>query len=198
LLIAVIGAALAFVANGLSPRGLKLTRNYYPRENTTPSTNNSAGTNPVRIAPGTNTPSPLELLAARLREKGLHLADSNQVSQLFRDPRCQQDLVVFVDARNDQEYQAGHVPGAWQFDYYHPDNYLNDVLQICQVAQQVLVYCNGGECEDSELAATFLRDLGVPKEKLFVYGGGFTEWTTNGLPVEIGQRRSGRFREPKK
>jgi hypothetical protein len=37
-----------------------------------------------------------------------------------------------------------------------------------------------------------LRDsLGIPKEKVFVYGGGFTEWTNNGMPFELGQRNSG-------
>ncbi|HWH72296.1 MAG TPA: rhodanese-like domain-containing protein, partial [Candidatus Sulfotelmatobacter sp.] len=59
----------------------------------------------------------------------------------------------------------------------------------------IVVYCNGGNCEDSELAATMLRDAGIPKDKLLVYGGGMTEWTTNGLPVELGQRKSGNLRK---
>jgi rhodanese-related sulfurtransferase len=59
------------------------------------------------------------------------------------------------------------------------------------------VYCTGGDCEDSEFTAIFLRDVGIPKEKLFVYGGGMTDWTTNGLPVEIGGRKSGNFRHTK-
>ena len=39
-----------------------------------------------------------------------------------------------------------------------------------------------------------LRDsLAIPKEKVFVYGGGFTEWATNGLPIELGLRNSGQL-----
>jgi 3-mercaptopyruvate sulfurtransferase SseA len=56
----------------------------------------------------------------------------------------------------------------------------------------MVFYCNGGECDDSEHAAIMLRDsLGIPKEKVFIYGGGFTEWTNNGMPFELGVRNSG-------
>lgn len=126
-----------------------------------------------------------------LRAEGLRLADINFVAQLFHDPRCQQDLVVFLDARPEQDYQAGHIPGAYVFDYQNPEKYVATVLPACQSAQQVLVYCNGGDCELSHLAARTLTQWGVPKEKLFVYGGGITEWTNNRMPFEIGARRSG-------
>ncbi|HWI57095.1 MAG TPA: rhodanese-like domain-containing protein [Bacillota bacterium] len=196
-MVAILGATVAFTANALSPRGLKLSRNYFPKP--APSvpaiTPAAPATNAGPKAGATNTASPAELLAARLREKGLVLVDSNRVSELFRDPRWEQDLVVFIDARDDPHYQGGHIPNAYQFDYYHPENYLATVLQVCQIAERIVVYCNGGNCEDSELAATMLRDAGIPKDKLLVYGGGMTEWTTNGLPVELGQRKSGNLRK---
>ena len=56
------------------------------------------------------------------------------------------------------------------------------------------MYCHGGDCEDSEFAAIMLKDNGIAKEKLFVYGGGITEWTDHGLPVEIGSHNSGRLK----
>ncbi len=193
LLVAVIGAVLAFIANALSPRGLELSRNYFPAANRN-SANPVSQTNLVQGPVLTNTASPWELLALRLKAEGLQLADSNQVLRLFHDPRHEQDLVAFVDARNDEHYENGHIPGAYLFDYYHPANYLSNVLQVCMMAQEVVVYCNGGDCEDSELSAVMLRDLGVPKEKLLVYGGGMTEWATNNLPIELGARRSGNLR----
>jgi 3-mercaptopyruvate sulfurtransferase SseA len=68
------------------------------------------------------------------------------------------------------------------------------VLQVCLTAQQIVFYCNGGDCDDSEHAAIYLRDsIHIPKEKVFVYGGGMNEWTTNGLPIELGSRNSGQF-----
>jgi rhodanese-related sulfurtransferase len=193
LVVAVVGAALAFAANALSPRGLQLTRNYFPAPALP-----LGVTNPAPAVAGSPTPSVTQLLSARLAAEGLHLADSNLVARLFHDPRRDQDGVVFVDARDDEHYQEGHIPGAYQLDYYHPADYLATALQVCQIAQQVVVYCNGGNCEDSEFAATLLRDAGVGKDKLFVYGGGMTEWNTNGWPVELGPRNSGRMREAKR
>ncbi len=196
LLVAALGVVLAFAANALSPRGLKLTRDYFYQDQRSTARTNT----PVVVAPGTatNSASPHDLLAARLRDKGLRLADSNQVIQFFHDPRRDQGLVVFVDARDDAHYQDGHIPGAYQFDYYYPEKHFASVMPVCQMAQEIVIYCNGGDCEDSEFAASFLRDAGVPKEKLFVYGGGMTEWVTNRLPIELDGRQSGRFRDQPK
>ena len=197
-LVAMIGAAFAFAANEVSPRGLRLTQNYFPGA-TRGSLPSGAATNltPRPGGPAIGAPSPAELLARRLQAKGLHLVESNQVAQLFRDPRYEQELIVFIDARDDRHYQEGHIPGAYQFDHYRAANYLATVLPVCQAAEQIVVYCTGGDCEDSEFAAITLRHAGMPTEKLFVYGGGMTEWATNGLPVEIGGRKSGNLRPAK-
>ena len=189
---AVIGAALAFAANGLSPHRLDLTKDYFPGNKLTAPAP-VAGTN-LTGAAGAPTNSPLELLSARFQKEGLQLAGSNQVIQLFRDPRREQDGVIFIDARDDEQYRAGHIPGAYLFDRFQPQNYLTNVVQVCLTAQQIVFYCNGGDCDDSEHAAIMLRDsIGIPKEKVFVYGGGMNEWTTNGLPIELGPRNSGQF-----
>jgi rhodanese-related sulfurtransferase len=191
-LVAVIGAALAFAANGLSPYRFPLTVDNFPGDKPT----TSALVAPTNV-PGTataTTNSPLELLSARLQANGLQLADSNKVVQIFHDPRREQDGVIFIDARDDEHYGAGHIPGAYHFDRFHPENYLTNVLQVCMTAQQIVFYCNGGDCDDSEHAAIMLRDsIGIPKEKVFVYGGGINEWATNGLPIELGPRNSGQF-----
>lgn len=191
---AVIGAALAFAANALSPRGLTLTTNYFPWTKLAPPPPPPvAGTN-LTGATAANTNSPLELLSAQLRERGLQLADSNQVIRLFRDPRREVDGVIFIDARDDAQYQAGHIPGAFHFYHFHPENYVTNVDQVCLTAQQIVFYCNGGDCDESIQAAITLRDsIHIPKEKVFVYGGGITEWATNGLPIEVGARNSGQF-----
>lgn len=193
-----VGVAVALTANFVSPRGLSLARNYFPRD--VQPLPPALSTNVIHsgAAPGTNALTPAELTVARLKQQGLGVVDSNEVVRLFHDPRRVQELVVFVDARDEEHYQAGHVPGAFLFDHYHAENYFAAVLPVCGTAEQIVVYCNGGDCEDSGFAAVTLREAGVPKEKLFVYPGGMTEWTTNGLPVEIGARNSGTLREAKK
>lgn len=188
---AVVGATFALAANQLSPRGLKLSQDYFPGATRSSSLPAATTARPTPRPGGTNViaPSPANELASRLEAKGLHLVESKQAEQLFRDPRYAQELVVFVDARDDTHYQEGHIPGAHQFDHYHAAQYFAAILPVCQAAEQVVVYCTGGNCEDSEFAAIFLRDAGIPGEKLLVYGGGMTEWTANGLPIEVGARK---------
>jgi rhodanese-related sulfurtransferase len=192
-LVAAAGCVFAFAANWLSPHGIQLRRDVFFL--TAQPSDNPTRTNSATASPTTTQPSPSESLAAALQAEGLRLADSNLVAQLFHDPRCQQDLVVFLDARPEKDYQAGHIPGAYPFDYRYPQNYVSTVLPACQTAQEVLVYCNGGDCELSQFAARLLSQWGVAKDKLFVYGGGITEWTNNRMPFEIGGRRSGNLRQ---
>lgn len=194
-LVVVVGAAFAFAANQISPRGLVLARNYFPT-----GTNNLvravanlgtldavSGGNPAAL-------SPAQLLAAQMKQKGLQLIDGRRAVQLFHDSHSKAGVVVFIDARDEEHYQAGHVPGAYEFDPYHPEKYFPAALPVCQTAEQIVVYCNGGDCDDSESATLLLRDVGVPNQKLFVYGGGITEWTNNRLPIETGARNSGKLR----
>jgi len=194
LLVAVFGLIAALAANALSPRGLGLSRNYFPE--TGSPRRESANT-------GSNNPSapslpanPSSDVAQRLQQRGLQLVANQEVVELFRDPRYEQGLVIFVDARDEPHYAAGHIPGAWQLDRFRPEQYLPAVLPACLSALKVVVYCNGGECEDSEFAAIMLREAGVPRETLFVYAGGITEWKASRLPVETGVRRSGELHPP--
>jgi rhodanese-related sulfurtransferase len=194
-----VGIAVALTANQISPRGLVLARNYFPQgiKGHAPVTTGvgspggTANTNPAAI-------SPAQLLAARLREQGLQLMEGSRAAQLFHDPRFQQGSIMFIDARDEAHYQEGHIPGAYEFDPYRPEKYFAIVFPVCQAAEQIVVYCIGGDCDDSESAVITLRDVGIATNKLFIYGGGITEWTTNGLPIEVGGRNSGNLRNPKK
>jgi rhodanese-related sulfurtransferase len=194
LCLAGIGAALALGVNALSPRGLSLTRDPFRLEaRQTPGT--GSATSPVHGGPGASpfVDAAEAALAARLEAQELVLVRSNRVEQLFRDPRREAQLVVFVDARDEPKYEVGHIPGAYQLDPYRPERELPSLLSVCATAEQIVVYCQGADCEDSELAAVMLRDAGVPGSRLLVYAGGLGEWTTNGLPVELGARGSGRL-----
>lgn len=183
IILAIAGLLFALAANALSPRGLRLGRNYFP------------GLSPSQ--PAVASAGATNSLQTTLQQLGLNLASSNEVAQLFRDPGYEQGLIVFVDARADHAYELGHVPGAWQLDRYRPEGYLPQVLPVCMTAQTVVVYCTGGSCEDSEFAAVMLRDAGVPAANIHVYGGGISEWT-NAMPFEVGPRGSGQVIHPKR
>ena len=177
------GIALAVLANVISPRGLVLTRDYFPKAVPHPA--------PVmaQLTPADTAVDIPPDVAERLREKGLQPLGHAEVVRLHQEVQAGYSI-VFVDARDDTHYQAGHIPGAYQLNPYEFERYLPTTLPPCLAATNVIVYCNGGECEDSEFAAITLNQAGVPAANLFVYAGGITEWSAHKLPLETGERDS--------
>ncbi|HUA37451.1 MAG TPA: rhodanese-like domain-containing protein [Candidatus Sulfopaludibacter sp.] len=192
--VTVAGVIFAFAANLVSPRGLALTRNYFPTGTNTAMRAAVMVRAPVIVA-DTNAAVPAypPWLGEQLKQKGLQLTDGQQAVQLFHNSRLKQGVIVFVDAREEDDYLAGHIPGAYELDPFHPEKYFPVVLPACRAAEQIVVYCNGGDCDDSQTAALLLRDVGIRTGKIFVYGGGMTEWTNYHQPLEIGPRNSGRM-----
>ncbi len=192
--VGVLGLLFALVANALSPRGLRLSRNYFPAsDNRLGSASQGSYSTAERAGTNSGSSDPVQATLQRLQAHGLLTIKSNEVLELVRAPEYQQGLAVLIDARDDSHFQAGHIPGAWQFDHYHPENYLPGLLPVCLNAQKVVVYCKGGACEDSEFAAIMLKDAGVLGGNVFVYAGGISEWTANGQSVETGARGSGQL-----
>lgn len=195
LIVAGVGAGIAFAANFLSPRGLALNRDYFPTN--VASTNRARSTPPAASqavsnssAPSSGQPSEASTIAAgddevaaRLKSKGLTCIGRAEVERLAGDPQ-----VVFVDARDDEKFAAGHIRGALELDPYHPEKQLGAVLAASQSAKQVVVYCAGGECEDADTVAIMLRDAGIPAGRVVVYGGGMNDWSAHHEPVETGAR----------
>ena len=196
-LIVVFGIPIGLAINAVSPKGIAIQRNYFPESAVIAPTTDAQEVSGEEEASrsGTDSERLSETVEDRLAAKGLQLASHDQVVDLFRDPRYEQGLIVFVDARDDAHFQEGHIPGAYQFDHYRMDEYLAEVLPMCEIAEQVVVYCTGGSCEDSEFAAIDLVELGVPSDKIAVYGGGISEWKDQSLPIEQGPRLSGNILE---
>ena len=186
-----VAAGFAFVANKFSPHGLDLARDYFPstvvQAHAPVQASPAATVNPA----STNEDSEAEETDRRIKEKGLQPIGRAETERLFKDPRYQQGLVVFIDARAADHYAESNIPGAYALDRYRPEKDLAEDLTPCQNAEKVVVYCTGGECEDAEYTALFLRDAGIPMQKIFVYGGGFEDWSASHLPLEQGARNSG-------
>lgn len=171
------GALLGSLANALSPRGLQWTRNYFP-----------VGPAPrpaVSILEEASlSPEVLAAATARIEARGYTAWNFDRVAEAFADPARLVGRIVFVDARADIPYRRGHIPGARPLDPYRPDQHLLEVVAACWNAERVIVYCSGGTCEDAELAAALLEQAGIPRGRLVIYVGGFSEWLERGQPVE--------------
>jgi rhodanese-related sulfurtransferase len=137
----------------------------------------------VTLADPTATEVP-DLIVARLAEKGLTAISDSELMELVEDPMFAAGAYLLVDARRAEQYAEGHLPGALHLDPFFPDAGLPQVLPMLPVAQRVVVYCTGGQCEDSESAALLLLQFGAPADRLAVYVGGVTEWTAAGRPLE--------------
>jgi rhodanese-related sulfurtransferase len=88
---------------------------------------------------------------------------------------------LFIDARHEFDYQAGHIRGAVNvalntYDLHRPrlDKILKDKLLI--------VYCDGAECNSSIELTVKLMESGFTNVKVFF--GGWQEWISAKLPTE--------------
>jgi rhodanese-related sulfurtransferase len=95
--------------------------------------------------------------------------------------------VPFLDARRTSVYAQGHISGARPFSVWEAD--VDDKVKAFfqegrDQSAPVVVYCSGGECEDSHMLAEKLYKVAF--DNLLVYKDGFPDWQKRGLPVASG------------
>ncbi len=89
--------------------------------------------------------------------------------------------VLVIDARRTRDYEAGHVAGArnispWEGD---ADAKITELVNEGRDgAQPVVVYCSGGDCEDSHMLSQ--RVYGGGFNNLLVYRDGWPDWVKRG------------------
>jgi rhodanese-related sulfurtransferase len=89
--------------------------------------------------------------------------------------------VLFIDARDEGYYEAGHIKGAMR------NGFLMELVFNIEEKQSkndpLVVYCGDPGCGDSEDLAYDLKDSGFTK--LYVFKGGWLEWSAAGYPSEV-------------
>ena len=80
-----------------------------------------------------------------------------------------QEGYVILDVREQDEYDAGHIPGAILIPYTQIEDKADEMLP--DKDQQILVYCRSGR--RSKIAAEALVELGYTNIKEF---GGIIDW----------------------
>jgi rhodanese-related sulfurtransferase len=189
----VLAAATLFavVLNSVRPNGIQWGRDYFPESSKTAEPPDPTLSPVERMLGGKANGIPNTMAEEKSSEFSFIHFDEMQ-----REFLENQGLTLFLDARNEKSFLEGHVPGAWLFDHYHFEKYVNEVLPMCLASDKVIVYCTGGDCEDSLFACKDLAQLGVPAEKLFIFEGGILEWKEQGMDVELGPRDSGIIESP--
>ncbi|MBP1627365.1 MAG: rhodanese y domain superfamily protein, partial [Holophagaceae bacterium] len=106
---------------------------------------------------------------------------SQEAAEAFRQG------IPFLDARRTEDYQAGHIRGALAMPVWEAD--MDERLTRFDASghplkSPVVLYCSGGDCQDSELLASKLVALGY--RHLLIYRGGYPDWATKGRPIHRG------------
>lgn len=97
--------------------------------------------------------------------------------------------VPFFDARRSSVFREGHISGARPYSVWEAD--VDDKVKAFygeghDPNAPILVYCSGGDCEDSHLLAQKLFFAGF--NGVLVYKDGFPDWVRRGLPVTKGDK----------
>lgn len=95
----------------------------------------------------------------------------------------------FVDARRRELWLEGRVAGAWQMIPAELRNmqdapHVGDALAALDPGATTVVYCVGGDCEDSVNVAILLQAAGFTD--LRIMGASFEDWQNAGYPTESG------------
>ncbi|CAN5676673.1 molybdopterin-synthase adenylyltransferase MoeB [soil metagenome] len=100
-------------------------------------------------------------------------------STAAQDLLTSSDAPLFVDVREPDEWQEGHIPGA----VYATRGRLEQQIEglVPDKSRPLVVYCSGGS--RSAFAAKSLAELGY--EDVVNLAGGFTDWKRNGFEVTM-------------
>ncbi len=149
-----VSVALALAVNAISPRGIALVGQW-------------------DIAEGVITASPGGDAADQKPE-----IDSVARAKYIFD----KDEALFVDARSQNDYDNGHIPGAVSFPVGRFEERVESFLNRYPAEQPIVTYCSGRACEDSHNLAQFLSDVGFTNIRVFI--DGLPGWKAEGYPIE--------------
>jgi rhodanese-related sulfurtransferase len=95
--------------------------------------------------------------------------------------------VPFLDARRTSVYRDGHIAGARPFSVWEAD--VDDKIKAffaegTDQSAPIVVYCSGGNCEDSHMLAEKLYLVGF--DNVLIYKDGYPDWVRRGMPITRG------------
>ncbi len=111
--LAAVATGIALTFNAARSKGLTLTRNYF---DTGGSAIRPEGGS-VGDRPDANEEEPSDDGGYRVGDHGFYELTFTQAVRLFEDPATQTQGNLFIDARDDDAFDSGHIPGALQIDH---------------------------------------------------------------------------------
>lgn len=112
-----------------------------------------------------------------LEGQKIPLVDEFQAKKLF-----DQSGTVFVDARQPEHYEEGHVKGALLIPPKEKEERFMKLQPLLPEDCSIVLYCYGPDCDAAEHVAHFLVQMGY--QNLSIMSPGFSAWEQRGFPVE--------------
>ncbi len=97
----------------------------------------------------------------------------------------QAQRAVFVDARNPDNYDEAHIPGAINVP---PDQFEADTetfMNQISPNEEVIVYCDGPGCHLAETLVQLMHQVGY--QKMVLFADGWQGWKKENLPMTSGK-----------
>lgn len=187
--IVVFATVLAFATNSLRPsHSIQLGRDYF---NEIPAVEIDNGSEVIGVdtEPDSGDP-PMVAPDDGIQRLSFEEARDNFYSGEDEFEASGESIYLFVDARDRDLYEERHIPGAVWLHHYESEQLIDELRPELEMAFFVIVYCNGGDCEDSlHLAADLSSLYGIPTENIYVFEGGLNEWVDNEMPIVSGSER---------
>lgn len=95
-------------------------------------------------------------------------------------------LADFVDSRPKEDYEKGHILGAYNVAPTSFDIGTPPVIDFFEEDRRVVVYCTGGDCHDSHIVVQKMMETRPELVLLHVFTDGYPAWTEAGLPTDTG------------
>ncbi len=134
----------------------------------------------VRLSFKGELPRHLEQLQAQRRES--QFQGVKTVSLMQAHALWQEGQTLFVDAREPQEYQELHIPGALNLTPETLENEGERAVAGIGKDRRIVVYCGQASCDAALKVAEKLQSLGYTQVLAFI--GGFQAWDEATYPVD--------------
>lgn len=107
----------------------------------------------------------------RVKKEAWPVVTSAQVQQYLQD-----GTALFIDARDPEEYEKGHIPNALNLPAEQFGEYFMQIGDsLPREDLPLIVYCQGDPCDQSHEVLEHLKDLEF--KNLLLYTGGWNEWS---------------------
>ena len=183
-----VAVGLAFGGNSIVKNPVDLHYNYYRGSLTIAKPTKAIEPEVIPRAADPVRPADAAHEAPNNKIGNYELIDIDEVKSLSAEDV---DFALIIDARKHESYEKSHIPGAYTLDYYRLKKDMIDAIRDkLDAAALVILYCNGGNCEDSlNLAASLEYDYQVERAKLRIFEAGFEGWEKAKLPTVNGSER---------